>query len=117
MIALAGLDARLRPYAERAIEYAHRLGVTVEVTSVRRSEDEQRRLYQRWLAGKNRYPVARPGESAHQYGAAWDSTVKPEHQDLWNAIRRAFGWNVPGNDLVHAELPDWDAWRSALRYS
>lgn len=117
MLQLAGLDTRLREHAERTVEYARQLGVAPVVTSTRRSASEQARLYANWKAGLNKYPVAPVGQSAHQYGVAWDSVVPPEQQALWNAVRRAFGWYVPEGDLVHAEFPNWTAYRAVLAYS
>jgi LAS superfamily LD-carboxypeptidase LdcB len=97
--------------------YGQKLGLSVEVTSARRVQAEQQRLYAQYLAGRSSYPVAAPGQSAHQYGVAWDSTVPPAQQETWNAVRRAFGWLVPTNDLIHAEVPGWQSYRSGLRYS
>lgn len=117
MLAFAGIDPRLRDHAEATVTYANRLGISPVVTSVRRSASEQGRLYANWKAGLNKYPVAPVGSSAHQYGVAWDSTVPPQHQALWNAIRRAMGWTVPDGDEVHAEYPNWAAYKPALRYT
>lgn len=117
MIAFLGLDPRLRPYAEATVEYARKLGIAVEVTSVRRTADEQRALRRKYEAGKWPYPVAEVGQSAHQWGVAWDSTVDPKHQATWDAIRRAMGWRVPSGDIVHAEVPGWQSYSSGLRYS
>lgn len=117
MLSFVGLDPRIRNHAEATVEYARRLGIPVEVTSVRRYEAEQRALRKKWEAGKWPYPVAQVGQSAHQWGVAWDSTVKPEHQATWDAIRRAMGWLVPSGDIVHAEVPGWRSYSSGLRYS
>ena len=117
MIALSGIDPRLRSLAETTVLYGQKLGVQVEVTSVRRNDAEQRKLYARYQAGKSAYPVAAPGTSAHQYGVAWDSVCPPAQQELWNAIRRAMGWTVPTNDQIHAELSDWRSYLPALRFS
>lgn len=117
MITLAGIDPRLRAHAEATVAYAERLGLSPVVTSVRRSASEQARLLANWKAGLNKYPVAPVGQSAHQYGVAWDSTVPPDQQALWNAIRRAMGWMVPEGDIVHAEYPNWAAYKPALRYT
>lgn len=117
MFQLRGLHAGLRPYAEYAIAVAHYYGIHPEITSVFRSMSEQRELranYEQCLSSGRfgraegcMYPANRPGDSAHNYGLAWDSWVPAEHQATWNAIRRAIGFRVPDNDLIHAELPNW----------
>ena len=52
-----------------------------------------------------------PGDSAHQYGLAFDSSfaadVKPQLMPLWVQVRRAVGFRVPDNDEVHAEVNGW----------
>ena len=54
-----------------------------------------------------KYPANQPGDSAHNYGLAWDSYVPEEEMPLWVRIREYCGFAVPVNDEVHAELPDW----------
>lgn len=104
-------------------------GVRPVVTSVLRSNEEQTALWNRYQGclqrgervhpGNSnracRYPAARPGASAHNYGLAFDS-VPPAGDsaaatrliwDEWNYIRRAIGFVVPANDRVHAEFPGW----------
>lgn len=76
---------------------------------------EQASLYADWKAGLRKWPAAEPGESAHQYGVAWDSTVPPEWLPVWTAIRRAFGWAVYDNDPNHAEYPGWQGYKQYLR--
>jgi hypothetical protein len=120
---LAGLHPNLRPSAEAAVEYAIQQGVRPTVTSVTRTWANQDRLYRNWLACQNegaaytgrslspglscRYPANPPGYSSHQYGFAWDSVVPADYVSWWVAVREAFGWRVPPNDLIHAELPEW----------
>lgn len=107
MIQLRGLHPNLRPYAEYAIQVANAYGLRPIVTSVYRSLDEQRRLYNRARSGQSRYPANRPGDSAHNYGLAFDSSVPDAERSLWVEIRRWIGWRVPENDLIHSELPNW----------
>lgn len=104
---LAGLQPSLRPYAQLALTVAQFYGIPVTVTSVYRSCAEQRKLRQLFEEGKARYPANRPGDSAHNFGLAWDSTVPPHYQPAWNYIRRAIGWEVLDNDQIHAQLPAW----------
>lgn len=117
MLQLSGLWTPLQPYAEAPIGWAADQNVVVQITSVFRSWEEQAALrarYDRCVAagkvgepGACRYPANRPGDSAHQYGLAWDSWVKDELMPWWVAVRRYYGWRVPEHDPVHAELPDW----------
>ena len=113
MIALRGLDAGLRPYAEWAMDIAHHYGVEPTVTSVYRSWSEQERLRQRFLAGQSRWPANKPGDSAHNYGWAWDSVVPAQQQQLWDQIRRYVGWEVLENDIIHAQVPGWRKYRTS----
>jgi len=107
VISLRGMDPDLRPYAEYALEIARWYGLDPVVTSVFRSWAEQYQLYLRFKAGKSAWPANFPGDSAHQYGLAFDSWVEPDHQALWAAIRRYVGWYVPPGDVIHAEVPGW----------
>ena len=91
------------------------------VTSVLRDSTKQaelRRQYESCLARgetvwpgnpdpRCRYPANQVGDSAHEYGLAWDSTCDPARLPDWIGIRRAVGWQVPDNDPIHAELPGW----------
>lgn len=119
---LRGIDPRLLPYAEEALKWARNalagagIDATITVTSVRRSWQRQQELREKWESCVARgeptppcaYPANRPGDSAHNYGWAWDSVIDPpEAMDWWVRVREAFGWRVPPNDLIHAEVPDW----------
>lgn len=54
------------------MDVAKYLGLNPRVTSTVRSTREQRRLYNRYLAGQSRFPAARPGTSLHERGRAID---------------------------------------------
>lgn len=97
----------LRPYAEYAHQLAEAYGIPVTVTSVYRTWEDQLRLRRDWEAGRSRWPANRPGDSAHNYGVAWDSWVPDEHVENWKAIRRYVGFRVPDHDHIHGELPEW----------
>lgn len=118
MIALRGMHATIRPYAEYAHAIADHFGVTARVASVYRSWNAQQVLYQRHLtcrrAGKYPspecpYPANAPGDSAHQYGLAWDSLVEPQYRQWWKDVRRWIGFKVYDHDAPHAEYPNWRA--------
>lgn len=104
---LNGLHPQVRAHALWTIAVGELYGLRPVVTSGFRSVAKQRELYERFLAGRSRYPVARPGNSAHNFGLAWDSDVPDERMADWTAIRRWAGWHVPENDEVHAAVPDW----------
>ena len=117
MIALRGMHADLRPYAEYAHQLGRAYGITPTVTSVFRSWTKQRQLRDRYeyclatgefgRTARCRYPANRPGESSHNYGLSWDSVVSDAEMPLWAQIRSYVGFRVPQNDLIHAELPSW----------
>ena len=104
---LRGLHRDLRPYAEYAYQLGVAYGLKPVITSGFRDWAEQDLLYKRYLAGKSRFPAAPPGQSAHNYGLAFDSWVPDRDKPIWNAIRRYVGWAVTDSDWVHAELPGW----------
>jgi len=131
MFALRGLEEWLRPYAEESVRWAEQYGLEVKITSVKRTVAQQQALrtnYERCVAAgvfpsdrsfskgmSCKWPAARPGASGHQYGLAWDSQLRDparrydqgELDAFWVAVRRAFGWRVPEDDPIHAELPEW----------
>jgi len=114
---LTGINTGLLPNAEWCLAVAEHYGVPVTVTSVYRSlasQTELRNNYERCLAtGQYRktpqckYPANKPGDSAHNFGLAWDSTVPPQYQDWWDQVRRLAGFEVLPNDRIHAQLPKW----------
>jgi len=116
-IALRGLHPVVRDRAELTLLVAARFGLVPRITSAVRTWENQvrlRRNFERCVAEGRfpsppdcRFPANRPGDSAHQWGLAFDSVVPPGAQRLWDAIRRWAGFRVPSNDLIHAEVPDW----------
>jgi len=113
MMQLRGLDSRVRPYAEYAMQIAHSYGVQPTVTSTYRSWEEQTKLRSRWERGESRFPANRPGDSAHNYGWAFDAVVPDVQQPLWDAIRRWVGFEVLPNDIIHAQVPNWRQFRES----
>lgn len=104
---LTGLHPQVRQRAQLALDWANKAGVSVTVTSTRRSAREQGQLYTNYLNGTSRFPANPPGYSAHQYGLAWDSVVAEPYVAWWGTVREAFGFRVPPNDWIHAEVPNW----------
>ena len=112
-IQLRGLDSRVRPYAEWALAIANHYGIDPTVTSAYRGWDEQQTLYDRFRRGEATFPANRPGDSAHNYGWAFDTVVPRSHQPLWDEIRRYVGFEVLENDIIHAQVPDWRRFRDS----
>src|SRR5262249_33828017 len=93
-------------------------GLQLRVTSTYRSEAEQSRLYSRMLQSAHRYPVAPPGDSAHQFGLAFDAIVYPEEYltalgQLWESWGGIWGGRF--QDPVHFEHPYWPHLHSQIR--
>ena len=126
---LSGLHPGLRPAAEWCLKAAALNGIPVTITSVVRGWAEQTRLRQQYEGCLTRgttispdssdarchFPANAPGDSAHNYGLAWDAWVPPEHRANWKYIRELVGFRVPENDFVHAELPDWRNYKSFVK--
>jgi len=118
---LGGLDRDVREAARWSLKWADYYGVPVTVTSGKRSWAKQtklRRNYEKCLKrgefGKTArcmFPANRPGDSAHNFGWAWDSTTSPEYQPWWDHVRGLAGFSVPPNDRIHAEVPNWRNYR------
>lgn len=116
-LSLGGLHPTVKAAAEYALAVARYYGLQPEVTSGYRSVEEQRRLYNNYLRclregrfGREpgcMYPANRPGNSAHNYGLAWDSWVPQHQQAAWTTIRRWIGFRVPETDWIHAEVNGW----------
>src|SRR5229473_2075019 len=101
-----GLVDELAAAAADLLDAAAAARLMPRVTSTRRSRSEQRRLYNRYLAGTAGFPVAPPGFSAHEYGEAFDMVVTP--MDALADVGYTWqqwggGWNPA--DAVHFELP------------
>jgi len=113
-------------HAAQTLAIAAAQGIKVTVTSVTRTRAEQsalRKAYEAALQdgtfgtpGGLQYPANKPGDSAHEYGFAFDSvTDDPAQMEDWVKLRKALGWRVPNYDRVHAELPRWREWLDDLR--
>src|SRR6266851_7632324 len=108
---LDALDPDLRDAAQSLVDAAGSAGLLPRITSTLRTHSEQRRLYSRFLAGQSGFPAAPPGQSAHEYGYAFDLVVSPMEAladvgytwQSWGG-----GWNP--SDAVHFELLGAAAW-------
>jgi hypothetical protein len=100
------LDQRVRPIAEWFVRELERAGVTVTVTSTRRSVAEQRRLYKAYIEGRSKYPAAPPGQSTHGSGLAFDLHLDPPVYASAGAVweRLGFTWGGRFNDEIHFDF-------------
>jgi len=108
MASLGTLDPEVRPYFQAWIDLLSAHGFRPRITSTRRSFAAQRALYEAWLAGRNKYPVAVPGTSLHERGLAVDIVMAtPEHATYagryWQQLHPAFRWGG-ARDPVHFEI-------------
>ncbi len=112
-IQLAGLHPQVRERAELVLGYANQFMVRPRVTSGFRSWHEQADLRRKWEAGLSPFPANRPGDSAHNFGLAFDAVLptdlrgRPEWEAWWKAVREWAGFDVPSNDSIHAQVPNW----------
>lgn len=95
-----GMVTWLAPYAGWLIDVAQYNGLQPRVTSVYRSMQKQRQLYERYLRGESKYPAAPPGHSYHNYGRAMDISASnlPGLGDLWRRMGGTWGGDV---DPIH----------------
>src|SRR5258708_10121394 len=103
---LTDLVAELQPFASDLVDAAGRAGLQPRITSTIRTRSEQRRLFNRYLAGKAGHAAAPPGFGAHEYGEAFDLVVAPMEAlaDVGYTWQQwGGGWNPA--DAVHFELP------------
>lgn len=83
-----GLNPTLATIKRNLPGVARSLGFSARVTSGYRSRASQTRLYKRYLAGLQPYPVAVPGTSDHEKGLALDvvSTDTPQLVALLTSV-------------------------------
>ena len=100
------LVEELREPARALIAACDAAGLQPRLTSSVRSYAEQTRLYRRFLAGQQGFPVAPPGYSAHEYGEAFDMVVTPMDalQDV-GFTWQSWGGGWGPSDAIHFELP------------
>lgn len=106
---IAALDPNLAPAASALVEEARAAGLSPVVTSTRRTYAEQKRLYDKFLAGHSQYPASPPGLGSHEYGWAFDMVVTPleyldDLGDLWESWGGTWGGNWRNPDRIHFEL-------------
>lgn len=108
MSGFSGYSRQVRPYFEALFRAAQRADRAARVTSTVRSRSEQRRLYNRYLAGQSRFPAAPPGRSKHEQGRAIDivasDRVLRALGAAWERLGPSFKWGGRFDDPIHFEL-------------
>src|SRR5260370_38741105 len=107
------LVPELRDAARALVDAASSAGLQPRVTSTLSRHAEQIRLSRRFLAGAAGFPVAPPGQSAHEYRTAFDMGVSPMAAlaDVGSTWQTWGGGWTPG-DAIHFELPGASEWAS-----
>lgn len=97
------LEPCTRSWYRAALVDLRRAGISVTTTSTRRTTAEQSRLFQAFLAGKARFPAARPGTSTHELGIAVDLVPQtPKALPAVILIMKRHGFKWAGlRDRVH----------------
>ncbi len=111
------LDPAIKDAALWTLDVADFYNVPVTVVSAFRSLEDQARLRANYdecvRSGRTGqapdclFPANRSGESAHNFGLAFDSVTEPRFRAWWTMVRQFAGFRVLENDWPHAELPDW----------
>lgn len=100
------LEPWLAPWAAELIRRAAPYGAVV--TSTYRSAEQQQQLYEAFLRGANRYPVAPPGHSYHQFRRAFDVAgpdwLLEAMGELWQSWGGRWGGCDGGDDPIHFEV-------------
>jgi len=101
--AFAGLDTRLQQAVlAAATEYNSATGNKLIINSAKRSSEDQKRLYDAWVAGgKNGMPVAEPGKSKHELGHAVDIQNYTDPAAVAAMNRQGLKQTVMPDDPVH----------------
>jgi len=100
---MAGLNPGLARIARNLPRVAASQGFRARVTSGYRSRASQARLYARYQAGLQPYPVAPPGTSDHEKGIALDVVTTDVQKLVALLASVGLNWYGPG-DPVHFTL-------------
>jgi len=105
---LSSADPGLRQRFTALVQIAKLLSPNAYVSSVKRSSQEQKKLYADWVAGRSKYPAAAPGTSKHERGRALDiGGMSPAQLAYLGRVWRSWGGRWGGNftpkDVIHFE--------------
>lgn len=103
---LRTLDERVAPIFQAFIRALEQAGISVTVTSARRNQDEQAKLYAAYKAGKSKYPAAAPGHSTHALGIAVDLHLDPPVYEAVGELWEQLGgtWGGRFDDPIHFDV-------------
>lgn len=115
---LRTLAPRARPIAQAFIQHLARNGIRVQITSTRRDQKLQARLYSNFLrcgcsdcskrpGQPGCVPAAKPGTSTHGTGLAFDLKLEPAWAyqaagELWESL--GFTWGGRFADPIHFDF-------------
>lgn len=99
-----GLDPNLKVWGQYLFRVAEYNNLHPRLTSGYRSLEKQAQLYERYLRGEHRYPVAPPGRSDHNYGRAFD--LVSDNNDALGRLWESWGglWGGRFRDPIHFAL-------------
>lgn len=108
---LLDLIPELQPWAQLLFDVCQQAGASPTITSTLRSPTEQRKLYDDYVAGRSKYPAAKPGTSAHEFGWAFDLSMPLiGDEEQAGALWRGWGGKWGGEeDRIHYEYPGFTA--------
>jgi len=87
-----------------ANEYQSITGKPIEIVSAKRTREKQTELYNNYLAGKSKYPVAPPGTSRHESGRAVDLPLDTANKLDSMGLLQKHGLSRPvPNDPIHIQ--------------
>jgi peptidoglycan L-alanyl-D-glutamate endopeptidase CwlK len=123
---LEDLDPRIRPLCAALLAAAKAAGLPLVLTTTFRTRDEQQDLYDQGRSVPGRIVTnARPGESPHNAGLAFDVAFaetlyeepRPGAWDELGAIGLALGLQWGGRFLTPIDRPhfEWRDWRASTR--
>lgn len=101
---------QLEGFANRFLYFARLAGFSIEVTSVYRDPEHQRKLYLDSLKPGARYPAAPPGSSTHEKGLAFDIRADPRTLAIlgraWGKMGFTWGglFRKPKPDPIHFDF-------------
>lgn len=100
----------LHPAMRAGLELVQQFAPRGTLTSTFRSVDEQRKLYQDFIAGRSMFPADPPGHSTHHTGLSFDYVVREGSSsvqqrglgEFWRSIGGIWG---PA-DPIHFQHPE-----------
>lgn len=110
---LSGLHPVFREWVDGVIAELKKQGFKPTIVSGYRSTAQQTKLYNDYLAGKQKLPTARPGRSAHEFGLAIDVWDEGGRQDAMMRLIKSWGGELVVGDPPHVQYPGYTTWRNS----